>query len=71
MPIELVIVACSILHGAQCKNERMIFFSSQGSLPVFECARYGQSEVAKWSQSHPNWRVQRWRCGPPQLQAKA
>lgn len=68
--IELVLTVCSIVHGAQCKVEKQTYIAEQVTL--FECMRYGQLEVMRWQASHPNWKVQRWRCGAAhKLQAKA
>lgn len=62
--IQLVIMACSILHGAQCRTITETYFTEPGSLPVFACARYGQHHASKWAMEHPNWRVHRFRCVP-------
>jgi len=67
--IELIFTVCSILHGAQCQEERMSFIATE--IPVFACAKYGQYELAKWSASHPNYSIHRWRCQKAGLQAKA
>lgn len=67
--IELVMTICSILHGAQCREERLPFLAERVS--VIECALYGQIEMARWQAGHPNWSVARWRCQPAGLQAKA
>lgn len=68
--IELVFTVCSILHGAQCHTERQTYMAQHVSL--FECMRYGQLELARWSVSHPNYSIHKWRCGVvDQTQAKA
>lgn len=67
--IELIFVACSILHGATCVEHRMAFLANE--IPVFACAKYGQAELAKWSLSHPNHSIHKWRCQRAGLQAKA
>lgn len=67
--IELVLTACSIVQGAQCKNETMTFLAE--NVTPWACMHYGQQEIAKWSLEHPNWRVARWTCGPRRLTEKA
>lgn len=67
--IELVLSACSILHGAQCKTERLTYMAQ--SVTPHQCMLYGQAEIAKWTETHPNWRVHKWSCGPRREVAKA
>lgn len=62
-------LVCSILHGAHCKEEKLTFMAEHVS--IFECFLYGQVEMAKWQEGHPNWSVNRWRCQPVSMQAKA
>ena len=67
--IEIVFLACSILHGAACKEEKLSFMAERVSM--FECFLYGQTEMAKWVEGHPNWSVNRWRCQSARIEAKA
>lgn len=70
--IELVIVACSILHGAQCKTIKETYLPSPGELPVWACAHNGQYHAIKWQIEHSNWSVRRWSCRPKnKIEAKA
>ncbi len=69
--IEIVFSVCSILHGAQCHQERLSFVSDPGELSVFACAKYGQAHLAKWAGEHPNHSIHRWSCRPARLEAKA
>ncbi len=66
--IEIVVSVCSIVQGATCKDVRLTFIAE--SATPFECMMYGQVEIAKWSEGHPNWKVQRWSCGRPSQMAK-
>lgn len=64
--IELVLTICSILHGAQCRDEKMLFMAD--SATPWACMRYGQPAVAEWIAAHPNWGVAKWTCRPPRDQ---
>lgn len=66
--IEIVLAVCSILHGAQCKEERLTYMAE--SFTPHQCMLYGQHEIAKWAEGHPNWRVHRWTCGQVRQTAK-
>ena len=59
--IEIAAAVCLIAEPARCKDISLTYETQ--SVSVFACAMYGQSELAKWSTSHPGWRVSRWRCG--------
>lgn len=67
--IEIVILVCSISEPAKCENVRLGYMA-QAVTPQ-QCMQYGQHEIAKWMESHPKWRIKRWRCGQPKMQAKA
>ncbi len=64
---ELLIVACSILQGAQCREVSLTF----QDVSVMTCAMAGMPIVAQWASEHPNWSVARWKCRPAGLYAKA
>lgn len=66
--IEIVLSVCSIVQGATCKDVRLTYMAE--SVTPFECMRYGQTEIAKWAEGHPNWKVHRWSCGQPRQVAK-
>lgn len=67
--IEIIISACSIVAGATCQDFRLSFMAQ--SVTPHQCMLYGQAEIAKWTAGHPNWSVQRWRCGARRETAKA
>lgn len=56
--LELVIIAC--LHG-QCREFSNLY--DPADVSMLTCMVSGQTEVARWQQSHANWQVQRWSCG--------
>lgn len=59
--IEIAAAVCLIADPTRCKEISLTY--EPDSISVFACAMYGQSELAKWSTSNPNWRISRWRCG--------
>ena len=61
--IQLVITACSILHGAACKDFVNTYDAHKVSM--FQCMMMTQPQLAKWQQAHPNWRIARYRCRIP------
>lgn len=66
--IEIVVSVCSIVQGATCKDVRLTYMAE--SVSPMECMMKGQVEMAKWAESHPNWRIHRWSCGVPRQVAK-
>ncbi len=59
--IEIAAAVCLIADPKQCKEISLTY--EPDTISVFACAMYGQAELAKWSEGHPEWRVSRWRCG--------
>lgn len=66
--LELVIVACSVLHGAQCR-EITLTYSTESVTPL-QCLMGAQPVIAEWVWSHPNWTVSKWSCRPAGRYAK-
>lgn len=58
--IELIISACSIVSGAQCKDVSLVY--SDMSLMQCQIGISSQLEIAKWQEGHPNWRVSKYKC---------
>lgn len=59
--IALVFVVC-LQQDPQVCQERNLLFSDRRLTPM-TCLMQAQVRLAEWSQSHPKWRVGRWRCG--------
>jgi hypothetical protein len=64
--IELLIAAC-LTAGDDCREFSQLYDARDVSLMT--CIASGQAEIARWQQSHPDWRVQRWSCGSPEERA--
>ncbi|MBS7544926.1 hypothetical protein [Ancylobacter oerskovii] len=62
--MELILSICLIASPGVCKEEAVSLNTEQVSLPT-QCIMGAQPVIAEWSESHPKWRVTRWRCGRP------
>jgi hypothetical protein len=60
--IELVFSACLIAAPTECKEVHLTYQAQEVSL--MECFLYGQSEMAQWTNVHPQYRVGRFKCAP-------
>ena len=71
--IEISFIACTLLAGQTCQEQRLTFMEQPGSLTVFQCAFTGQVEIAKWTREHPNWSLAPggFKCRPAGMMAKA
>lgn len=59
----LVVMTICLLSAPQsCREERLSFSYEDAS--YMGCIVHAQSTLAEWQQSHPAWRINRWRCVP-------
>lgn len=56
--IELVLTVCLIGRPETCRDERPFF---EAASPV-ACMVHGQIQAQRWLETHPEWRLVRWRC---------
>ena len=61
--IKLTILACSILHGAECRE-----FSAVHDVSLMICVTRAQPQLAKWQRSHPNWKIAKYTCSQVDLE---
>ena len=59
--IELVLTVCTVVQGANCRNEPIPF---QGSAGMVECLMASQVEAARWIEHNPTFYVRRITCRP-------
>lgn len=59
--ISIFFSVCSIVAGAQCKD---IEVPLRDDASMMACMMRGQFDLAAWAESHPNWNVVKYRCGP-------
>lgn len=57
--LVLALTACSILHGAECREFSQMM---DGPDTPYTCMLGGQQLLADWSRDNPNWRISRWQC---------
>ncbi len=57
--LRLVFTICMIDAPATCEQREMLVYDE---MPVIACMIGAMPELALWQQTHPNWRVARWRC---------
>jgi hypothetical protein len=60
--MDLVLTICLILTPSECRIERLSV--SIEPVPPQQCMVGAQQIIAEWVQSHPKWRIERWRCEP-------
>lgn len=66
--IEIVMSVCLIDAPDRCKDVRLSYMAE--SVTPFECMMYGQTEMAKWTEGNPNWKIAKWKCGAARQIAK-
>jgi hypothetical protein len=58
--IELLISAC-LMTGSDCREVSFLYDAQDVSLMA--CMVMGQVEAARWQVAHPDYRIERFRCG--------
>jgi hypothetical protein len=67
--IEVVALVCSMQAPLRCKDLHLSFAAE--SVTPQQCMLYGQTELAKWTNEHPGWRISHgFKCGPAGRYAK-
>jgi hypothetical protein len=57
--LRLVFMVCMIDAPEMCEQREMFV---QDEMPVMACVMGAMPELAIWRETHPNWRIARWRC---------
>jgi hypothetical protein len=60
--IEIAAAVCMVGSAQHCRDI-VLSFQADSVTPA-SCMMYGQSELAKWTEGHPNWRIARFTCRP-------
>ena len=58
----VIMTICMLASPTMCREERVE--QSVEERPPISCIVEGQSTVAVWSQQHPAWHVDKWKCVP-------
>lgn len=58
--LELVMNVCLLANPSKCHDVSLIF----AEVTPIQCQMglAGQNEMATWHNTHPNWRIAKWRC---------
>ena len=59
---------CLLADPTACREERLSFSFEEAS--GFACMVRSQEKIAEWQQSHPDYRIDRWKCVARRLAAK-
>lgn len=57
--IELVFIACLATAPDHCETKALQFAEN---ISPGRCLMGAQPRLAEWTNTHPNWRVKRWKC---------
>lgn len=61
--MTLVFLVCLISSPGTCREEQLSLTFEDGS--NLGCMMGAQPRMAAWANTHPEWRVTRWKCVPP------
>lgn len=61
--ISIVFTACLFGDPSAC-SEKQLAFEGEGNITPYTCVMYGQAELAKWQENHPNYRITKFGCKP-------
>ena len=56
--IELLFVTCLSTDPQSCRDRSLLF----SDLGMMACMVHGQTEIAKWIETHPRETVREWKC---------
>ena len=58
--IVLAFKVCLISDPSHCELRELTY--SANDVTLMQCVTQGQSEIARWAQDNPRWRVSKHRC---------
>ena len=61
MKMYLLFTVCLISNPDDCQNRDMLILEP---ITPMACVMNAPSELARWREMHPKWRIARWRCAP-------
>lgn len=64
--IELVFVVCLVTAPETCEERKLPFTRD---VSAHGCVIGAPPRLARWSATHPKWRIARWTCRPEGLSA--
>lgn len=60
--LEIIASVCLMAEPGKCKDVHLTFAAESEAVTQQQCFMFGQIELAKWTEGHPDWRVARWSC---------
>jgi hypothetical protein len=57
--LRLIFTICMIDTPDTCEQREMLVYEK---MPAMACVMGAMPELATWRETHPNWRIARWRC---------
>jgi hypothetical protein len=51
---------CLLSNPSDCREERLSFSFEEAN--AISCVVRSQEKIAEWQQSHPDYRIDRWKC---------
>ena len=57
--LRLIFTICMIDAPDRCEERELLVYDR---MPVIACVTGAMPELATWRQTHPDWRIARWRC---------
>jgi len=58
--LAIIIQACLISSPAICQEHQIPIMSGGNT---YRCAMLAPLRFARWSETHPKWKITRWKCG--------
>ena len=65
--LRLVFMVCMLNSPDVCEQRELLVHDD---VSAFACLTGAMPELAVWRETHPNWRVARWRCEDSRLAEK-
>lgn len=62
--MELILSVCLFANPGMCREEAVSVGLERPPAPA-QCMMGALPVIAEWSETHPKWKVTRWRCAPP------
>lgn len=61
--VHIILTVCTLSMPERCE-ERRLRLEWSGTLT--RCVMDAEPYIAEWTDAHPNWRAERWRCVYPE-----
>jgi hypothetical protein len=58
--IAILLTACLIGEPTTCRDDKITLLPG---VSLTRCLMTAPPHLAKWSEEHPGWHVERWQCG--------